>query len=105
MNRPYSLEELQDLEKDLYVKHRLSDIVPQFTCRVCTNTEPRKEDAKNNFCSTTDRCSTIARFVSNFKASRQGGACREVVKDRPLWRVSEKIRFIFSKWLYRHEYA
>ena len=105
MNRPYSLEELQDLEKDLYVKHRLSDIVAiHMPClhKYRAKKGGRKEQflLDNGPVLDDQTCSVCfkLRTVGNEDVS-------EVMKDQPLSREYLKRLDSFYKWLYRHEYA
>ena len=105
MNRPYSLAELQDIESDLYIKHRLSDVTAfhtpcmhKYRVKKGGRKEQHIKDLDDNMmdeqtCSVCFKTRTIGPGPDHPKNP-------EVLSKQYLDEIDA-----FYKWLYRHDYS
>lgn len=117
MNRPYSVIELKDLERELHSKHRLSDVfVQHMPCmhkyRVkkggrkeqhATDITPILDDLTCSVCfklRTSSEC--IPDETINEICSNDGKDDADGINLSKQYLSSKDF---FYKWLYRHEYA
>lgn len=109
-NRPYCLSELKSLEKDLYLKHRLSDIeVVHHPCmhRYKVKKGGRKEQYLLNSASNLlddQTCSVCFKVRTGGQNPPNIDRIISSLSDSELSRSKiDDLNFFYS-WLYRHDY-
>lgn len=112
MNRPYCVEELNDLDYDLLIKYRLSDVYAQhFPCmhKYRVKKGGRKEQfvAENGNLLNDSTCSVCFKLKTTLDALDLALIDRvsRAEDGEPTDRVKIAEKDAFYRWLYRHEYS
>lgn len=109
MNRPYCLSELSDIEKDIYAKHKLSDVVASHipclhSYRVKKGGRKEQHIKENlntkNAILDDQTCSVCFKM----RTSTDPTCCELPADNEPL--TKNKLDRIdeFYRWLYRHDF-
>lgn len=108
MNRPYCVSELSDIEKDIYAKHKLSDVVAShIPCMHSYRVKKggRKEQHIRESLNTDQAILDDQTCSVCFKTRTSSDASHELPADsEPLTRDKLDKIDMFYRWLYRHDF-
>lgn len=106
MNRPYCVSELADIEKDIYTKHKLGDVVAShipclhsYRVKKGGRKEQHIKDNVGRIVLDDQTCSVCFKIRTSSEDNRELPS-----EDEPLTKAKLDAIDDFYKWLYRHDF-